>query len=151
MPASSHGNRIYHEFLTENIQPLWFDNWQIKNFKKDSYRIIYPGSPLRVSYYKGPSTAHMSISDSVSNTFSASSGISVKMVEAKVGYSLSETRTITDSIDINVQAGKTLQIKAYALYDQWRMDVYKNGSYVSEEYFHRTVGVSFEQYIFSSN
>ena len=126
---------------------MFWDKWEIRNFKKDNYNIVYPNSPLRVSYY-GPGTGKMSINQSVSVDFTASTGISWNMVEAKVGFSLKSSYSVTDTQEIRVPAGKKGKITAYTLYDQWRMDVYKNGKYVGQEFVHKPIGVSFHVDIF---
>ncbi|PKZ28640.1 hypothetical protein CYJ41_08030 [Campylobacter ureolyticus] len=127
---------------------MFWDKWEIRNFKKDNYNIVYPDSPLRVSYY-GPGTGKMSINQSVSVGFTASTGISWNMVEAKVGFSLKGSYGVTDTQEIRVPAGKKGKITAYTLYAQWRMDVYKNGKYVGQEFVHKPIGVSFHVDIFN--
>lgn len=131
-----------------NIKPTFWDRWEIKNFRKDNYNIIYPNNPLRVSTY-GPGKGRMSINQIVAVGFTASTGISFNMVEARVGFSLKASYGIEDTQEIQVPRGKRGRITAYTLYAQWRMDVYKNGKYVGQEFVHKPIGVSFNVDIFN--
>lgn len=132
------------------VEPFWGPKWEIKNYRKDSYQIIYPDNPIRNSLFPGPSTATMTVSEAATSTFSASTGVSLSLVEAKIGHSISQSVTVSDSISVPVPSGKTLQIKAFILYDQWRMDVYKDNKFVGTEFYHYPVGISFKQYLFQS-
>lgn len=130
-------------------KPLFFSGYQIKNVRKDNYQIIFPDSPLRVSRYEGPASAKMSISDSVSNSFSSYTGVSLELLESKVGFSASTSRTITDVHSVEVPKNKILEIKAYVLYDQWRLDVYKWNKFIGVEFAHKPVGISFKTIFYS--
>lgn len=147
-------NLIDYRLLNEkSVRPInaqsriFWDTWEIKNFKKDSYKITYPNSPLRVSYYE-EGEGEMSINQSVGVSFTASTGISTSLVEAKLGFSINNSYSITDSQKIDVPKGMRGKITAYTLYEQWRMDIYKNGEYEGEEFIHKPIGVSFTVDIF---
>lgn len=142
-------SKYYYKDSLLNSTSLFFLNYKISNFKKDNYQITYPNSPIRVSMYEGPSNSTMEISETISNEVSSNTGISIKMIEAKVGHSATYSRTFRDSYSISVPKGKKIRVKAFALYDQWRMDIYMNNNYIGEEFFHKPTGIKFTQEVFT--
>lgn len=146
---NSHKVDTFNNVPGSYIQPyLWGSKWEIRNFRKDSYQITYPNSPIRVSTYEGPANANMTISETASSSFTASTGVDLKLVEAKLGHTISQSVTVSDSFSVPVARGKILKVQAFVLYDQWRMDAYKDNKFVGTEFYHYPVGVSFKQYTF---
>lgn len=67
---------------------------------------------IRSSYYKGPSTATMKISEGVTASFNASVSVSAKIVTSGVGFNVSKSYTVEDTYTIKIPSGKTYNIKA---------------------------------------
>lgn len=94
-------------------------------------------TPIRRSYYQGPATTTMTVTESVSARWSATGGISASGVSAGVGFDVTKTYTVSDSYQVTVPAGKTAEVVAYPMYyvvyfDVWTNpvigDAYKSGS-----------------------
>jgi hypothetical protein len=70
------------------------------------------GELLRSSYYTYPGGT-MTVSDSVSASFSTTVGLSSVVVSAEIGFDVTATYSISDSQNISVPYGKTYNVKAY--------------------------------------
>ena len=74
----------------------------------------------------GPTTIHVSQSTSISNSFSADASVSAKVVSARVGFSVTASRTATLSGDLSIPSGKLGVIEVYPIYDAYNYDVMYN-------------------------
>lgn len=81
---------------------------------------------LRKSYAKGPATLSMTIKESVSAKWGTNTGISASTVSASLGFDVTKAYEITDSISIQVPAGKTYALAAYPMYRVYNFAVYHN-------------------------
>lgn len=106
---------------------------------------------LRNSYYYGPATATMKVSESVSAKWSTNVGISASVVNAGVGFDVTKSYTVNYSYSINVPPGYMAEIIAHPVYDVVTFDVwydpiignpYKTGSGDAM----KPIGVCFVQY-----
>ncbi|PTQ57883.1 MAG: hypothetical protein BSOLF_0394 [Candidatus Carbobacillus altaicus] len=79
---------------------------------------------LRDSYYYGPATATMTVTESVSAKWSANVGISASVVNAGVGFDVTESYTVSDSYNINVPPGYVAEIIAHPIYNVVTFDVW---------------------------
>lgn len=88
---------------------------------------------IRSSYYKGPSTATMSISQGISASFSANVSVDSEVVSSGVGFSVTDTFTVTDSYSVNVPSGYTYNIKARPIYLVKNYDIW-NDPFIGWDY-----------------
>lgn len=106
---------------------------------------------IRSSYYQGPSTAKMSISEGVTAQWSTNFEVDAQVVSSAVGFTVTKNFTVTDDYTIAVPAGKTYNIKAYPIYlvknfEIWNdpiigWDTLKGSGYAS-----KPIGVCFAVY-----
>ncbi|PLR78039.1 hypothetical protein CU633_07205 [Bacillus sp. V3-13] len=71
---------------------------------------------IRSSYYTGPSTPTMTVTETVSASFNANVGVSAQVVSAGVGFNVTSTYTVSDSYSVKVPAGKTYNIRANPIF-----------------------------------
>lgn len=142
-----YNNILYNN--DENIQPYWFDSWKIKNVKKQSGDYYFPDSPLLSDWAYGPSIFKQIYKESVSASFSSSVGVSASVVQAAVGFDVSESKEFSREYTVDVPSGKKVNIKVYGMYEKHTFDVYKNGKYEGNGKAFKPIGLKFEQIIYS--
>lgn len=80
------------------------------------------GALLRSSDYSYPGGS-MTVSETVSTTFTTETGISDKVISAKVGFSVTSSITVSDTQQVTVPAGQKRTCKAYVKLDYYEYDV----------------------------
>jgi hypothetical protein len=106
---------------------------------------------IRSSYYQGPSEPTMTITESVSATYTSSVGVDAKVVSSSVGFSVTSNFTVSDSYKISVPAGKTYNVKARPIYlvknfEVWNDPVIGWDTKKGSGYAMKPVGVCFAVY-----
>lgn len=141
---------VYISYNTEesssNIMPCYFgDDYYIK---EDTIVTTYEkGSLIRKSFYEGPSTAKMTISESISATFSFNFSIGIDELNAKLGYNKTSTFKVSDSYSIKIKDDSIYAIECYVnlekkTFEIWEDDLFFD-DYVGKYYSTRPVGCMF--------
>jgi len=107
------------------ISPMWwcsFGCYYIQNTWRggDTYSFV-----TQVSGW-GPSTISLSFTSAVSNTWSASGGISAGAVSAGLGFNVTQSQSVTYSNSVNVPWGYCWRIVAYNQFANYGYDVMFN-------------------------
>lgn len=133
----------------ENIQPYWFDSWKLKNVKKQSGDVYFPDSPLVSDWAYGPANFKHVYEESVTASFSSSTGVKASVVEAAVGFEVSGSKEFSREYTVEIPRGKKVNIKVYGMYEKYTFDVYKNDKYEGNGKAFKPIGLKFEQFIYS--
>lgn len=104
---------------------------------------------IRTSYYGYPGGT-MTVTDSISNTFSANVEVDAQVVSAGVGFSVTAESSISDSQDIVVNSGEQKKVEAYAMgsitdYEVWDNPWWRTAYQVGSGSATRYTGVCFVQ------
>lgn len=104
---------------------------------------------IRTSYYTYPGGT-MTVTDSISNTYSADVGVDAQVVSAGVGFSVTGTSSISDAQDVIVDQGTTKRVQAYAMgsitdYEVWNDPWWRGPYQVGSGSATRYTGVCFVQ------
>ncbi len=90
------------------------------------------GRLLRSSDYAAPGDS-MTVSETVSTTFTSETGISSKVVSAKVGFSVTSSVTVSDTQQISVPAGQKRTCNAYVKLDYYVYHVIGNDIWFDDD------------------
>lgn len=108
------------------------------------------GDRIRKSTYYGPCTASMTITESISASFSFDFEVSSSELKAKLGYSMTSTFSISDSYSIDVSNGSNMTIECYIIneistFEVWEDDIWFD-DYVGEYSSAKPIGCAFVRY-----
>lgn len=105
--------------------PMWwcsFNCYYIANVSRGGDTYFFA---TQVSGW-GPSTISLSFTSTVSNTWSATGGISAGAVSAGLGFSVTQSQSVTYSNSVNVPYGYCWRIIAYNQFANYGYDVMLN-------------------------
>jgi hypothetical protein len=108
---------------------------------------------IRRSYYEGPATATMTVTESIAAEYSTNVRIGVDKVSAGVGFNVTETYTVSDAHQASVPAGKTAVVEARPVYMNKYFEIWDDVCIGSDEkvgsgWASKPIGVSFAQWIY---
>ncbi len=110
-----------------NKSPLTIQSTDIRNV---TFGGSICGSELiRRSSASGPGTLHMSVTNTVPNSYTASVSVSAGVVSAGVGFNVTATESITESYDLTIPAGKIGVIEAHPWKDLYDFEVWEDPWY----------------------
>lgn len=129
-----------------NIMPCYFgDDYYIK--EKTIVTSYEKGDLIRRSQYDGPAVATMTVSETLSATFSFDFSIGVSELKAKLGYSTTSTFGVSDSYSIDITNNCRYAIECYVnvekkTFEVWEDDLFFD-DYVGEYYSTKPIGCIF--------
>ncbi len=95
----------------------------------------FPNDPYMDNFWDGPDTATISQTSSISATANAGVGVSVSEITASVGFSVTNSYSVTLTSTTVVPAGSTLEVKTYITYKRVDYDVWADNIGVPDTYY----------------
>lgn len=135
--------------LPPYLQPQLFDKWEVKNVSKDSNEYYFPNNPLTSDWIDGPSSYTETFKYTVTGTYTSDVSVKAEVVEAGVGFSVSEGTEFEKSYNISVPQGKKMNLKVYGNYFRYSFDVYKNNEYQGSGKAYKPIGLTFKQVLYA--
>jgi hypothetical protein len=104
------------------VTPDWNTGWYINNLRSTS-----ACTSERIATTAGNSgMLKLAVTESVSATYNTEVGISVEIINAKVGFNVTKSYTIMQENQVDTK-GKHTRINAYAEYDGYSFDIRHDG------------------------
>jgi len=111
---------------TNTVTPQWCTGLFLKNVSYLGNTYYFTNQRLGASEGAGPITLSVTVSKSVSATFSANVGVSAEVVSAGVGYSVTATYGVSSTGTWAVPSGTYGRLEAYALHDKHSWEVWED-------------------------
>lgn len=130
-------------------QPQLFDTWTVGNVTTKGYEYYFPDSPLSSDWIDGAASYTESFTFTVTGQRNANAKVKDSTIEAAVGFSLTTGVEYTKSYQIDVPAGKKMNLKVYGNYIGYDFDIYKNGEYQGAGKAYKPIGLTFKQVLYA--
>ncbi|MCX7570291.1 hypothetical protein OS242_09980 [Tumebacillus sp. DT12] len=111
---------------TDTVTPQWCTGLFLKNVSYLGNNYYFTNQRIGASEGAGPITLSVTVSKSVSATFSANVGVSAEVVSAGVGYSVTGTYGVSSTGTWAVPSGTYGRLEAYALHDKHSWEVWED-------------------------
>jgi|GEM_PF-6458455 len=89
-----------------------------------SQRWYFPDRPLRTSSYVAPGGT-MTINESVAVTWNASVSVPLNVLTAQLGFSHTNTHSVSDAQHVQVDPGHRAYVTAWTLHERTTFDIYR--------------------------
>jgi len=119
---------IYMPLLDETIQYNLiepFGTVMVARNHQSLYGIFFPNRPIRTSSFVHPG-GRMAVTDSIAATWSTSVAVTASWLSLNVGFSHTNTHSISDTQDITVREGYRAYVTAFALHRRVSFDIYQH-------------------------
>ncbi|NEN85711.1 hypothetical protein [Paenibacillus elgii] len=119
--------------LDDRFSPLLCRGLYVTNVRKASGE-WWPVTPVQSDSAWGPGTLSMSVTKSISSTYSVTRSIPIEKISVAVGFSVGTTLSVTDGTSKPVPSGRLYQVSAYPLYRTTYFDIWNNPCFGSDTY-----------------
>jgi hypothetical protein len=109
-----------------DVRSKWCTGYYLSNVQYQGNSWYFGSQRIGASSGWGPITLSVSVSTSVSATFSANVGVSAEVVSAGVGYSVTASYGVSSSGTWAVPSGTYGTLEAYALHNKHTWDVWND-------------------------
>jgi len=124
-----------HEATASHSAPVGETTYGLGRYPKNValWGTVYdPRIAVFVNQYCGAINVSKTISSSVAATFSATTSIGTGELSAGIGFSLTSTYTVSDTISKNIPAGECWKVTAYPTFQKYSFEVWDH-NYLSPD------------------